>query len=197
MVSVPWTLTRAPRAGSAAQNGNWSAARWMMRVTPRCRAVASSSCRSLMSPITASSRANSAADSTRASRSRVSSALKSVTASPSASSWRVTQAPMQPVPPVTRKFSLAMSGDAAVGDDGHGAVHGAQLRLQPLVGLARPPRRGVSGALPAEDHLVAQRALRLAQQQALDQPGHVLHRWPVLFAKEAFEVGGSLRPDIE
>src|SRR5262245_59576320 len=106
-LTVPTTLTRAPSGGSARQNGTWSAARWMTWVIAWSSNACSTAARSVMSPATNVTRANSSSPIISRRRCELPPKSKTTGCWPSRTSVRTTQAPMQPSAPVTRKRSFA------------------------------------------------------------------------------------------
>ena len=101
--TVPTTLTRAPRTGSALQNGTCSAARWTTCVTP-CSSIARSTCsKSAMSPRTSVTRSSASGLHHELKPGRIVADVEADDGRPFvARATLQVQAPRQPSAPVTR-----------------------------------------------------------------------------------------------
>src|SRR5262249_55792 len=109
-LTVPTTLTRAPSAGSARQNGTCSAARWITRVIPWASSRRSRAPRSVMSPRSSVSSAICPGGMINRSRPVSSPRSYATTRSPSSSRVLIVHAPMQPSAPVTSQRSSGKRG---------------------------------------------------------------------------------------
>src|SRR5262249_49725602 len=187
--TVPCTLTRAPRSGSARTKGTCNAARWTTFVIPCSSSAPPTAVRSVTSPETRVTRARSS--SPRTSRSRASSPPRSnpTGSSPRSRSALSVQAPRQPSAPVTSvrppsaKRSVLVDGDRFRVEVDRGS---------PV--LVRTPGRALD---PAErDVYVGTRGLRVH----VDDPGLDLAREALCLAQVTCEDRGrepeadSVRP---
>src|SRR4029079_18415315 len=165
--TMPYTLTCAPRSGSARTNGHCREARCTTFVIPCSSSVAPTVAPSVTSPSTSVTRARSSSEST--SRTRASSEPRSnpTGSSPKSSSAFSVQAPRQPRAPVT---SVRCSAKRRVLVDGDGL--GIELDGSAAL-LVRPPRRALETA--ERDVHVRPRRLRVhVDDPGLDLAGEAL-----------------------